>query len=142
MTPAPPVPEVGGILRSHDVDTARPDPAHRVATISFMRFSGTDQILEEEGPDELARRLHETLRIAQEAFIAEDVALLCVDCDVGRSLCRGLVGHGLGGSGRSGGSRSPGQLRGISRCGSAQGIDGANRLRGRSSEQRSGLHKR
>lgn len=65
------------------LDTARPDPAHRVATISFMRFSGTDQILEEHGPDELAERLHETLRIAQEAFIAEDVALLCVDCDVG-----------------------------------------------------------
>ena len=65
------------------LEGARPDPAHRVATISFMRFSGTDQILEEHGPDELADRLHHTLRIAQEAFIAEDVALLCVDCDVG-----------------------------------------------------------
>jgi class 3 adenylate cyclase/predicted ATPase len=65
------------------LEGARPDPAHRVATISFMRFSGTDQILEEQGPDALADRLHETLRIAQEAFIAEDVALLCVDCDVG-----------------------------------------------------------
>jgi len=62
---------------------ARPDPAHRVAVISFMRFSGTDEMLAAEGPDALADALHETLRIAQEAFIAEDVALLCVDCDVG-----------------------------------------------------------
>jgi predicted ATPase/class 3 adenylate cyclase len=65
------------------LEGARPDPAHRVATISFMRFSGTDQILEAEGPDALADKLHETLRIAQAAFVAEDVALLCVDCDVG-----------------------------------------------------------
>lgn len=65
------------------LEGARPDPAHRVATVSFMRFSGTDQILADHGPDVLADRLHETLRIAQEAFIAEDVALLCVDCDVG-----------------------------------------------------------
>ena len=65
------------------VDRAPPDPVHRVATISFMRFSGTDQILESAGPGELADRLHRTLSIAQSAFIAEDIALLCVDCDVG-----------------------------------------------------------
>ncbi|HEY5873920.1 MAG TPA: adenylate/guanylate cyclase domain-containing protein, partial [Ilumatobacteraceae bacterium] len=65
------------------VDRAPPDPVHRVATISFMRFSGTDQILESAGPWELADRLHRTLSIAQSAFIAEDIALLCVDCDVG-----------------------------------------------------------
>lgn len=57
------------------------DPAHRVATISFMKFSGTDALLEQEGPAVLAERLHETLSIAQAAFIEEDVALLCVDCD-------------------------------------------------------------
>jgi class 3 adenylate cyclase/tetratricopeptide (TPR) repeat protein len=62
---------------------ARPDPAHRVATIAFMRFSGTDEILEMQGADALADALHETLRIVQAAFIAEDIALLCVDCDVG-----------------------------------------------------------
>lgn len=64
-------------------DGARPDPAHRVATISFMRFSGTDDVLATEGPDVLADRLHVTLAIAQAAFAAEDVALLCVDCDAG-----------------------------------------------------------
>ena len=62
-------------------ETAVADPAHRVATISFMKFSGTDAILEREGPEVLAERLHETISIAQSAFIDEDVALLCVDCD-------------------------------------------------------------
>lgn len=65
------------------LEGTRPDPAHRVATVSFMRFSGTDDMLESAGPDALADALHETLRIVQSAFIAEDVALLCVDCDVG-----------------------------------------------------------
>ena len=65
------------------LEGARPDPAHRIATISFMRFSGTDEILQSQGPDALADALHETLRIVQAAFVAEDIALLCVDCDVG-----------------------------------------------------------
>ncbi len=65
------------------LDEAPPDPSHRVATISFMRFSGTDELLAELGPAVLADRLHETLAIAQAAFAAEDVALLCVDCDSG-----------------------------------------------------------
>jgi len=63
-------------------DGTRPDPAHRVGTIAFMKFSGTDAVLAEHGPDELAERLDVTLEIAQRAFVAEDVALLCVDCDV------------------------------------------------------------
>jgi class 3 adenylate cyclase/tetratricopeptide (TPR) repeat protein len=71
------------------LDGTRPDPAHRVATIAFMKFSGTDEILADEGADELAERLDRTLRLAQEAFLAEDVALLCVDCDVsgGKLFC-------------------------------------------------------
>lgn len=68
-------------LLADSFDGTRPDPAHRVATISFMRFSGTDRILAEEGPTVLADRLHETISIAQAAFVEEDVALLCVDCD-------------------------------------------------------------
>jgi class 3 adenylate cyclase/tetratricopeptide (TPR) repeat protein len=62
-------------------EDAMADPAHRVATISFMKFSGTDALLAELGPDVLAERLHETISIAQAAFIDEDIALLCVDCD-------------------------------------------------------------
>ena len=62
-------------------EDAMADPAHRVATISFMKFSGTDALLDEIGPDALAERLHETISIAQAAFVDEDIALLCVDCD-------------------------------------------------------------
>ena len=68
------------ILVSH-LDRHRPDPSHRVATIAFMRFSDTDRILAEEGPQRLAERLDQTLETIQTAFEAEDVALLCVDCD-------------------------------------------------------------
>ena len=64
------------------LEGTRPDPAHRIATISFMRFSGTDEILQSQGVDALANALHETLKIVQAAFIAEDIAMLCVDCDV------------------------------------------------------------
>ena len=68
------------ILVSH-LDQHRPDPSHRVATIAFMRFSDTDRLLAEEGPERLAERLDRTLEVIQAAFEAEDVALLCVDCD-------------------------------------------------------------
>lgn len=63
------------------LDGIRPDPGHRIATISFMRFSGTDELLADRGPERLALRLDQTLRIAQSAFEDEDVALLCVDGD-------------------------------------------------------------
>jgi len=35
-----------------------PDPEHRVATIAFVRFSGTDAVLAAHGPGPLARTLH------------------------------------------------------------------------------------
>jgi len=35
-----------------------PDPEHRVATIAFVRFSGTDAILAEQGPGPLAEALN------------------------------------------------------------------------------------
>lgn len=67
----------------------RPDPAHRVASISFMRFSGTDAILADDGPEVLADRLHDTLAIVQGAFVEQDIALLCIDCDhdAGKIFC-------------------------------------------------------
>jgi len=76
-------------LLADQLDDEHPDPAHRVASVAFFRFSGTDAILAEHGPDELAARLHDTLAIAQSAFVDEDIALLCVDCDVdaGKIFC-------------------------------------------------------
>jgi class 3 adenylate cyclase/tetratricopeptide (TPR) repeat protein len=66
-----------------------PDPVHRIATMGFFKFKGTDQRLEADGPDGLADALHETLNIAQAAFEAEDIALLYVDVDAngGKLFC-------------------------------------------------------
>ena len=57
--------------------------------MAFFKFKGTDQRLEDSGPDRLADDLHETLRIAESAFEAEDVALLYVDVDAngGKLFC-------------------------------------------------------
>jgi tetratricopeptide (TPR) repeat protein len=66
-----------------------PDPVHRIATMGFFKFKGTDQRLEADGPEGLADALHETLNIAQAAFEAEDIALLYVDVDAngGKLFC-------------------------------------------------------
>ena len=58
-----------------------PEPEHRVACIAFIRFSGTDALLERAGPDALAAALHATISTAQEAFDAEGVTLLTIDID-------------------------------------------------------------
>jgi class 3 adenylate cyclase/tetratricopeptide (TPR) repeat protein len=66
-----------------------PDPVHRIATMAFFKFKGTDQRLADGGPDALADDLHRTLEIAQAAFEAEDIALLYVDVDAngGKLFC-------------------------------------------------------
>lgn len=66
-----------------------PDPVHRIATMAFFKFKGTDQRLADHGPDALADDLHRTLEIAQAAFEAEDIALLYVDVDAngGKLFC-------------------------------------------------------
>lgn len=66
-----------------------PDPVHRIATIAFFKFTGTDDRLESAGPEALADDLDRTLAIVQEAFAAEDIALLDVDVDAngGKFFC-------------------------------------------------------
>ena len=59
----------------------RPEPEHRIACIAFVRFSGTDAILEKEGADALAEALQATVGKAQEIFDAEGVTLLTIDID-------------------------------------------------------------
>jgi class 3 adenylate cyclase/tetratricopeptide (TPR) repeat protein len=58
-----------------------PEPEHRVACIAFIRFSGTDALLRDAGPDALARALQTTVATAQAAFDAEGVTLLTIDID-------------------------------------------------------------
>ncbi len=58
-----------------------PDPEHRVATIAFVRFSGTDAVLAQEGPQALAELLHELVSTVEAALEAEGVTLLATDLD-------------------------------------------------------------
>ena len=58
-----------------------PDPEHRIATIGFIRFSGTDGILAEQGPEALGRTLHTLVSGVEEALNAEGVTLLATDID-------------------------------------------------------------
>ena len=58
-----------------------PDPEHRVATIAFVRFSGTDTVLAQEGPQALAELLHALVSSVEEALEAEGVTLLATDLD-------------------------------------------------------------
>jgi class 3 adenylate cyclase/tetratricopeptide (TPR) repeat protein len=58
-----------------------PDPEHRLATIGFIRFSGTDTVLEEHGVEELAERLHRLVTAVESALEPEGVTLLATDLD-------------------------------------------------------------
>ncbi len=58
-----------------------PDPEHRVATIAFVRFSGTDAILTEQGHEALGETLHELVTGVEQALNVEGVTLLATDID-------------------------------------------------------------
>jgi class 3 adenylate cyclase/tetratricopeptide (TPR) repeat protein len=58
-----------------------PEPEHRVACIAFVRFSGTDALLERDGADAVAGALDATIGTAQRIFATEDITLLAVDID-------------------------------------------------------------
>jgi class 3 adenylate cyclase/tetratricopeptide (TPR) repeat protein len=65
----------------HFLEARVPDPEHRVACISFARFSGTDAILTEQGPDTLAAMLQETVAVVEAELATEGVCLLATDID-------------------------------------------------------------
>jgi class 3 adenylate cyclase/tetratricopeptide (TPR) repeat protein len=58
-----------------------PDPEHRVACIAFIRFSGTDAILAEQGADVLAEALQKTIGAIQTHLDEAGVTLLALDID-------------------------------------------------------------
>lgn len=58
-----------------------PDPEHRVATIAFVRFSGTDDLLHRHGAGALAAALHEVVTGVEAALETEGVTLLATDLD-------------------------------------------------------------
>ena len=63
------------------LDERVPDPEHKIATIGFARFSGTDAMLRAQGHEAVAAVLHETLSVFEAAMIEEGVTLLATDID-------------------------------------------------------------
>ncbi|NHA67640.1 adenylate/guanylate cyclase domain-containing protein [Phycicoccus flavus] len=58
-----------------------PEPEHRLATIAFVRFSGTDALLASAGPAALATTLDALVTGVEEALATEGVTLLATDLD-------------------------------------------------------------
>ena len=67
-------------VRTHLLGGGR-EPEHRTASVAFLHFDGTDEVLASAGPDGLARRLDATVRCAQEASDAQGVCFLGTDVD-------------------------------------------------------------
>ena len=70
-----------------------PDPEHRLASIAFIRFSGTDALLADAGPQAVADALDATLRLIQEALATEQITLLATDLDSDGGKC--FLGAGI-----------------------------------------------
>ena len=53
----------------------RTEPEHRIGSIAFLRFAGTDALLAEQGPEVVVDALDRTISAVQDAFVAEGVTL-------------------------------------------------------------------
>jgi class 3 adenylate cyclase/tetratricopeptide (TPR) repeat protein len=98
-TPQPnvgPLPDIEGLdlescvpepIRQH-LTTGSVEPEHRQATVAFIRFEGTDELLEAEGADALATAVDEIVSCAQEAAAEHKVCFLesDIDADGGRII--------------------------------------------------------
>ncbi len=67
-------------LRTH-VANGPHEPEHRVATAAFIRFSGTDGLLEREGPDAVTDALDQLVRNVQDATARHGVSFHETDID-------------------------------------------------------------
>jgi len=65
----------------HVLEAGPPEPEHRVACIAFIRFSGTDALMRDSGPDAVAAALQQTISTVQEALATEEISLLTIDID-------------------------------------------------------------
>lgn len=83
MPPAPAARLAGLFPRSlgEYLDPGAPEPEHRLATIAFVRFSGTDGVFHDHGPDRLATMLDATVSTVEAALAVEGVTLLATDLD-------------------------------------------------------------
>ncbi len=71
---------VPAAIRNHLLEGGR-EPEHRTATVAFLHFDGTDAIVEENGPGDLAERLHTVVRRVQVAAEENGVSFLGTDID-------------------------------------------------------------
>lgn len=77
--PALGIPEV---LRPH-LDGVRRDGEHRLATVAFVKFAGTDELLEAGGPQAVADALHELVVVVQRACAEHGATFVGTDVDLG-----------------------------------------------------------
>jgi class 3 adenylate cyclase/tetratricopeptide (TPR) repeat protein len=57
------------------------DPVHRTATVSFLHFDGTDEIVDRDGPEHCASLLHATVQTVQRIVEGNEVTFLGTDID-------------------------------------------------------------
>ena len=67
-------------LRPH-LATGKVDSEHRIATVAFVKFTGVDASIREEGPEALAERLNQLVADVQRRADAEGVTFLATDID-------------------------------------------------------------
>jgi predicted ATPase/class 3 adenylate cyclase len=72
--------EVPVVLREH-LTAGAAEPEHRTASVGFVKFQGTDQLLEREGPPAVAEALDQLVTSVQDATEAEQVTFLASDID-------------------------------------------------------------
>jgi class 3 adenylate cyclase/tetratricopeptide (TPR) repeat protein len=65
-------------LRSY-LGAGRPEPEHRIANVAFIKFSGLDEILAEQGPERASEHLQQTISLIQQAALDGGVTFLATD---------------------------------------------------------------
>jgi len=73
-------PYVPTAIRRHLLDGGR-EAEHRTATVAFLHFDGTDALVAERGPADLAGRLDAVVRSVQSAVDEHEVSFLGTDID-------------------------------------------------------------
>ena len=71
---------LAAVLVEH-LASGREDGAHRVASLSFLQFKGTDALLESEGLEAVAGALEDVVTTAQQACERHQVTFLATDVD-------------------------------------------------------------
>lgn len=66
------------LLREY-LSAGDPEPEHRIVSVGFVRLCGVDARMAQDGPDRVAADIDASIRVIQEAALAEDVTFLATD---------------------------------------------------------------